>query len=148
MLATSGSTFFSVANSAGGKTPVFFAPHQRQHDRDIAIDRYEEADFLGKSGLDVIGAIIFAGKEPVRRQLAHPEDALPPFPSGMIEGIEQVRTGLIERHENDVLFAIEGAVEIDRPLFSAIGEDDDIVEAHECGHHLAERIAEARIRHG
>ncbi|MCY1236279.1 hypothetical protein D9M72_489270 [compost metagenome] len=59
----------------GAERPRRLAPHQRQHDGDLLVDRHEEADFLRKPGLHIVGAVVFRGEEPIGRKLPHPPDA-------------------------------------------------------------------------
>jgi hypothetical protein len=64
----------------------------------------------------------------------------------VVERIEQIRPRLVERHENVVVVGIEGAEEIDRPGLVAIGEYDDVVEAHERAHQGQQRFAGLPVR--
>ncbi|AGA07225.1 hypothetical protein C770_GR4Chr2301 [Sinorhizobium meliloti GR4] len=83
----------------------------------------------------------------VGRQFPHAPHAWLGGTSGVIERIEQIRSGLIEAHEEHVILGVERTVKVERPFFSPVGEDDDIIERHQGGHQSPECAADSLVIH-
>jgi hypothetical protein len=101
----------------------------------------KKADLLGQPGLHIVGAVIFALIEAVRRQVAHAVEAGRDIvAAGMEEGVEQVGPGLVHRDEDVALLRPKIVVEIERPILAPVAEHHVVVE----GRDLAQGAGQGR----
>ena len=111
----------------------------RTHERDdhrhaVRKDRKIEgvADFFGKAGLHVIGAVVLALIETVGRDIAQPIQAgVDSAVAGLEKRVEQIRSLEIVVDENEPFLGRKGMKQAQRFFALVIGEDDRVIELRE-----------------
>src|SRR5690606_29988910 len=115
--------------------------HQGGDDRPAGIAGDEEGNFVDRAGLAVIGAIVLALVELVRRDFRQVKEPGPgPVCGRLVERVEQVRPDLVLAAMDMVALRLEIVMQADRCVGAVIGEGHREIEVDQLSDRRRERV--------